>query len=245
MRKYVVLVLTTLMLAATACDAPPATRADVASPAPDATTVARATLVAAATAGLVPEGLIVSTATPDLSEALPKEAAAAILSQEPKLDAVISAISAQDVDALLSTFDWEPGVCSGLRGSAICHQYQGASASTIRVGPTTQYASAAVIRDYLVPLFAEPPLALKLAVQSRPEPWRYVLGFEGPPKFAGFGPLASADSEVTGVRVDVDLSQAQPVVHFDLLTETWTATRVGRELIDTAPEDYRLLLFTE
>jgi len=88
-------------------------------------------------------------------------------------------------------------------------------------------------------------LALKLAVQSRPEPWRYVLGFEGPPKFAGFGPLASADSEVVGVRVDVDLSQAQPVVHFDLLTETWTATRVGRELIDTAPEDYRLLLFTE
>jgi len=245
MRKYVVLVLTALMLAATACDAPPATRADVASPPPDATTVARATLVAAATAGLVPEGLIVSTATPDLSEALPKEAAAAILSQEPKLDAVISAISAQDVDALLSTFDWEPGVCSGLRGSAICHQYQGASASTIRVGPTTEYASAAVIRDYLVPLFAEPPLALKLAVQSRPEPWRYVLGFEGPPKFAGFGPLASADSEVVGVRVDVDLSQAQPVVHFDLLTETWTATRVGRELIDTAPEDYRLLLFTE
>jgi hypothetical protein len=121
MRKYVVLVLTALMLAATACDAPPATRADVASPTPDAT-AARATLVAAATAGLVPEGLVVSTATPDLSEALPAEAAAAILSQEPKLDAVISAIAAQDVDALLSTFDWEPGVCSGLRGSAICHQ---------------------------------------------------------------------------------------------------------------------------
>lgn len=244
MRKYVVLVLMALMLAATACDAPPATRAGMASPTPDAT-AARATLVAAATAGLVPEGLVVSTATPDLSEALPSEAAAAILSEEPKLDTVISAIAAQDVDALLSTFDWEPGVCSGLRGSAICHQYQGASASTIRVGPTTEYASAAVIRAYLEPLFAEPPLALKLAVQSRPEPWRYVLGFEGPPKFAGFGPLASADSEVVGVRVDVDLSQAQPVVHFDLLTETWTATSVGRELIETAPEDYQLLLFTE
>jgi len=243
-RKYVVLVLTALTLAAAACDAPPPTQADVASPAPDAT-AASATLVAAATAGLVPEGLVVSTATPDVSEAFPPEAAAAMLSQEPKLDAIISAVAAQDVDALLSAFDWEPGVCSGLRGSAICHQYQGATVHTIRVGPTTEYASESVIRDYLGPLFVEPPLALKLAVQSRPEPWRYVLGFEGPSKFTGFSPLASADSEIAGIRVDVDLSQAQPVVHFDLLTETWTATSAGRALIDRAPEDYRLLLFTE
>jgi hypothetical protein len=246
MRKFVVLaMLLMLALLAGACDGATESRADARSPTPNITRVS-ASFAAAATTGLVPEGAAASTATPDLSEALPPDAAAAVLSQEPKLDAVISAVAAQDVDALLATFDWEPRVCSGLRGSAICHIYAGASVNTIRVGPTTEYASEAVIRDYVEPLFVATPLALKLAVQSRThESWRYVLAFEGPPRFVGFSPLASADSRIAGIRLDINLSQAQPVVHFDLLTDTWTATRVGRELIDSAPEDWKLLLFTE
>ncbi|MEX0750344.1 MAG: hypothetical protein WD359_05995, partial [Dehalococcoidia bacterium] len=238
-------VLVMLMMAAlaSACEAPPPSQAGVTTPTPNPTE-ARATLVAAATAGLVPEGLVVSTATPDLGEALPPDAAAAMLSQEPALDAIISAIAAQNVDALLATFNWEPRICSGLRGSAICQRYEGASVNTIRVGPTTEYASEAVIREYVEPLLTEPPLALKLAVQSRPEPWRYVVGFAGPPKFTGFAPLASADSQIAGIRLDIDLSQVQPVLHFDLLTEGG-ATQAGREIIDYAPADYRLLLFTE
>lgn len=246
MRMFVVLgLMLMLALSALACGGAPPSRADGPTPTPNATE-ARATLVAATTAGIVPDGVIASTATPDLSEALPPDAAAVVLSQEPKLAAIISAVATQDADALLAMFDWEPRVCSGLRGSAICHRYEGASVSTVRVGPTTEYASEAVIRDYVEPLFVATPLALKLAVQSHThESWRYVLGFEGPPRFIGFSPLASADSRMIGIRLDIDLSQSQPVVHFDLLTDTWTATRAGRELIDDAPEDWKLLLFTE
>jgi hypothetical protein len=207
-------------------------------------TAARATLVTAATAGLVPEGLVVSTATPDLSEALPPDGAVAILSLEPTLDTIISAVAARDAGALLATFDWQPRVCSGVRGSAICDDYDGARVDTIAVGPTTEFASGSVVRRYVDQLLAEPPPSLQLVVQSRNEPWRYVLGFEGAAKFTGFAPLASADSRIAGMRLVVDLSQAHPIVHFDLLA-AGGATAAGRELIDGAPDDYRLLLFSE
>jgi len=80
---------------------------------PDATSTAgRATIEAAATAGLVPDGVVISTATPDLSESLERDDALARLHAEPAVSLAIDAVAANDVRALVDLVRFEEMPCN-------------------------------------------------------------------------------------------------------------------------------------
>jgi hypothetical protein len=215
---------------------------------PSDPTAARATLEAAATAGLVPEGIIISTPTPDLREALPPDAAATMLAEDQRLDALLSAVAANDVDGLLALFDWQTRTCgTGGRAGPPCDAgvAPGTEVGTILAGGDTFYVTEATIRRYLARVMSGTTLALRFAGQWRAEPQRLVLGFDGPAKMAGEPPIGSADADVTGVLVTADVRATRPVVHFDLLTTTWGAIDAGLELERNSNGELRIITLAQ
>jgi hypothetical protein len=214
---------------------------------PHDATAARATLEAAATAGLVPEGIVISTPTPDLRDALPPDAAATMLAEDQRLDALLSAVAANDVDGLLRLFDWETRRCGEGRAGPSCDAgvAPGTEVPTINAGSDTFYVSEATVRRYLEQIMRGTPLTLRFAAQWRTEPQRLMFAFDGPAKMIGEGPLASADSELSGVALSIDMRATSPVVHFDLLSATWSAVDAGLELERNSNGDLRIITLAQ
>jgi hypothetical protein len=211
-------------------------------------TAARATLEAVATAGLVPEGLIVSTATPDLRDAVPPDAASTMLAQDRRIDALLSAIEANDVDGVLSQFDWQTRTCgAGGRGAPACEPNvaAGTDVPTLNTGIDTFYVSEATLRRYLARVMRGTPLALRFAGQRRSSPEQLTLAFDGPSKMRGELPLADDDADLSGFMLGLDLTRERPVVHFDVLSTEWSAVDAGLEMERYSDGDLRILTIAD
>lgn len=198
-------------------------------------TAARATLVAAATAGLVPHGLVIATATPDLRAARTPAEAAAALRADPRFDAVFAAVERGDVDAFLALLDLRPVPCG--RDETPCAP----EVPKLSVGPTSFYVSAAALRRPLSVLLPGRPLALHFASQSGSNPQRYTLVFEGPPKGNVMAPFGDPAEALGGLVVDIDLAAQKPITHLDFISGGGSALSYAYDLIRNT--DQRILVF--
>lgn len=144
-------------------------------------TAARATVEAAATAGLLPGGLVISTPTPDTHplNKLTPEATRDRLAQEPTLVPLFRALDQRDVDALLDEFDWHAIGCGGRLTPACAPEVErGTQLAAISAG-TESWATRDNARSALGPLLRAMDSSIPAFVaQSQSEPERYWLGFE-------------------------------------------------------------------
>jgi len=197
-----------------------------------------------ATAGLVPEGLVIATATPDLHEAMTPDEATVRLSEDRQLGALLAAIEHNDVDAFMALVDWTPWACGG-RGDDGCPP--GVAVGTllpkINSGPDTFYVSASTLRPYIERLMQGPAMRLRYASQGTVERTTYLLGFAGSAKGPGFLPLTDTDARLTGLFLRIDTSAPQPVQHIDVVIEGMNVAWSGIEAAD--PRTQRILTFVE
>lgn len=173
-----------------------------------------------------PPGIKAPTPTPDRRGAVPPDEAAARLSRNPNIGAVVSAVQRGDVDSLLALVDWQPQRC-GLRGTDLCPD--GVQPYTelpmIDAGfPVPFWVTAETLRPTLNLLLRGEPLTLRVALQSRRDPRQYQVAFAGPPKGPGVHPLAAPTASLTGLYLVLDASRDRPITWVYPLSEQWPAT---------------------
>lgn len=241
-RCAVVVAIFALILSACGANHDPA--AEAAAPGTPDATAARATLIAMATAGLVPDGLVIATATPDLRAAMTPDEASVRLSSDPKIGALLTAIAQNDVDGFLALIDWKPWRCGG-RGDDGCPAgvAPGTPLPKINTGGDTFYVSVSTLRPYVERLMRGSVMTLRYASQGTEDQSKHLLGFDGPAKGAGFPPMVDASSALTGLFLGVDASAANPVQHIDIVTEGMSVAWFGIQTAD--PASQRILTFAE
>jgi hypothetical protein len=211
---------------------------------PDATpgpTELRATIEAAATAGLLPEGVVISTATPDLDDALPAQDAIDAMSvADPRLGGVLASMQSGFESGIVDLFDWEEGPCDQSRAGPVCVEGTppGEDVKYIQAGPVTFFVQDEIILEYLRRLGEAGGLEPRLVMRDNADPTNYRMWFTGGTPFTGYPPLASDDSQIAGVMLAVDLDRAAPIVAFDLLTDLFDPAQVA-----SGASDYTILLY--
>ncbi|HZP57220.1 MAG TPA: hypothetical protein VFC53_06665 [Dehalococcoidia bacterium] len=212
-----------------------------------AATAARATVEAAATAGLLPEGLVVSTPTPDLhaaNELSPAELRAR-LSQDAKLGRLFDAVEARDVDGTLAEFDWQLAGCGG-RLTAPCPP--GVAAGTplrsIRAG-TDASASEATVRELLERLLPSAGAGPAVILQSQVEPAQYVLAYRAVGDVAMPSTFGDPSTSVGAMLFYVDARAAHAVQTFSLSEAFTSAREFALMLAGDSGYDLLPLLFVE
>jgi hypothetical protein len=108
----------------------------------------------------------------------------------------------------------------------------------INAGAVTLYVQDAIVLNYLEQLTDGAMLETRLVLRDRVDPTSYRMWFSGGAAFAGYPPLASADSQIDGVRVALDLDRPAPIVWFDLLQEGFDPAAEA-----SGADDYVVLLY--
>lgn len=218
------------------------------APPVDATaTAVRATVAAAATAGIVPDGLVIATSTPDLDTAnrLRPSDLRERLAQYRGIAAIFRAIDAHDAAALLAAFNWQDEGCGG-RGTEAC---------PVGVNPGTQYPMIRAGTDWMVTADTLRPAAealvdagaastLSLVAQSQEQPAHYVFAYDlnhvtlVPP--TGDNAIA-----VGGMVLDVDASSAHPVRALELTSRYPAALESAMERVRSSQGDLVPLLVVQ
>jgi hypothetical protein len=180
---------------------------------------------AAATAGLVPDGLVISTPTPDLHAANKSspEVLRDQLAREPGIAAIFGAIEGHDADALLATFDWQAEGCGG-HGTETCPP--GVSLGTtfpmIRAG-TDWMVTESTLRAAVEALVGSAsPARLTLIAQSQSEQTHYVFAYELT-QAALIPPTGDNAIAASGVLFDIDATAARPVRSLEVVSAQYPA----------------------
>jgi len=216
----------------------------------DATaTAARATLVAAATAGLVPDGLVIATATPDthLLNKLTPDGLRDKLARDPKLAGLFRAIEARDPEAMLDEFDWKETGCGGrLTPSCAPGATPGAPVEIISTGDDGS-ASRADVRTVLESLLRVMPSVPQFVAQSQSEPERYLIGFDANADTGARMPSWGGDPATTigGVLLFIDTRAARPVQLLRLEPPYPAMLREATSLVAGSRGDMLMLLTTQ
>jgi hypothetical protein len=212
----------------------------VACPPDAASTVARATLEAAATAGDVPEGVVVSTATPDLSSALALDDAIARLHAEPAVSLAIDAALSRNPRQLIGLVNFEEMPCN--RRDVACPAPGDGSIAAVDVGDSVSFfVPEEELRRTLERVMRGGELEVRYGARSRVDTDRYVVVVEGEPREAGVLPVTDDDARLTGMVLYVRAgSEDPPIERVTFLQEGSSA--IARAYGD-APPDETIILF--
>jgi len=206
-----------------------------------AVALAAATMLFPGDAGNVPPGLVLATATPDTSRAIPSDQAlAAIARRSPATSELVKAITAHDVELLGSQLHSVNKACTppGERGITIACAGGTENRPMIDIGEHVPFwIDVDLVREYIARVFRESSSGVQLtyAAESEADGQRLFLGLESDARIPGEPPLAAVDVTMSGIFLVIDARSTQPVTAVRVLTTTWDARQQGQAFAELEP----------